>query len=218
MSQNSNRPKLRLAIYVILLLSLLSHSACAQRFQELNSLLPNVSQSGRDLMSGYVYSLDFANCLLHPEKALRKRQAWNREGWRYTTELVRELDARNTKEQTQIILLLAGTHDDRAAVAILERLKETTPERVRWASYAALAELGYYTEYHSGLLLSEVIKGSKETTRRGVESCALLLANIIHPEAVWAQDQLHAQRLVDGGLSAQTGPLLAFRDWVLGSK
>lgn len=195
----------------------LSSPSFAQRI-EVDSLVPEMPAEGRRLASGFTQALDFGYFLGRPEEALRARRAWHREGWRYTRYLLRALDGRSESERAQLVTLLGGTHDDRAAVALLELLRKEPPGRVQWAIWAALAELGYYTECHAKLLLDGVKKGHKEPTGHRAWHCALLLAIIHHPEAVWAQDQLYEQHLVDGGLSEQTGPLLRFRDRALGRK
>lgn len=181
----------------------------------IDQLFPDLKDEGRRLMSGYVQSLDFAYCMASPSEALEKRRLWNRYGQRYTTYLLRKIRNRPEEEASRIIILLAGTHDDQAAVALCEILKHETEGKMRSSTYAALAELGYYTDYHSRLLLAEVIRGRREKTGNRAWDSAAALATIHNPEAVWAQDQLYRQHLVDGGLSEMVGPLLKFRDLAL---
>jgi hypothetical protein len=109
--------------------------------------------------------------------------------------------------------LLAGTHEDLAAVHLKSWLLRPLNKKLRFSIYAALAELGFYSDYYSGLLLKEVQKKRYDSGDAGTfDDCAVLLATIHQPEAVWAQDQLYEQRLVDGAVSEMVGPLLRLRD------
>ena len=167
-------------------------------------------------MVGYLDALEFGCFLASPKRVLQQRRAWNRQGYLYTARLLSSLErASLAEDKWALIALLGGTHDDRAALALRNMLSGPVGAERTWRIYSALAELGFYSKYHAELLLNEVLKGRAEKTGNRNWDCALLLATIHQPEAVWAQDQLYEQHLVDGGLSEAVGPLLQFRDLAL---
>lgn len=167
-------------------------------------------------MNGYLDSLDFAQSLVEPKRVLEKRRAWNRQGYLYTARLLSSLErASLAEDKWTLIALLGGTHDDRAAVALRNMLSGPVGAERKWHIYAALAELGYYSRHYARLLLDEVLRGWEGPGGNRKWDCAILLATIHRPEAVWVQNQLYEQHLVDGGLSETVGPLLRFRDLAL---
>ncbi len=203
-------------LLALLLLTALLPIPVSGQEKYIPALFPKMGQERRKLIMDYDYALDFANCILKPAEALAKRRAWHREGYRYTNELLEGLHSRREADAAKIIILLGGTHDDRAALSLLDLLESDPPQKVKWAIYAALAELGYYTDYHARLLLQAATDGRTEKSGNTTWDTALFLCTIHHPEAVWAQDQLYERHLVDGALSEQTGVLLEFRDRALG--
>lgn len=207
--------KMSSSVVAMMVLAALCVSALGENKQAAE-LLPKMAKDDRKLMTDYEWALEFSSGLTNPDQALAKRRAWNREGFRCTTELLKGLRKRPEEDAAQVVILLGGTHDDRAALGLLELLETNPPPRVRWATYAALAELSYYTDYHARLLLQIAAEGRREKTGLKTWHSALYLATIHHPEAIWAQSQLHERRLIDGALSGQVGPLLALRDKALG--
>lgn len=180
-------------------------------------------------MIGYLDSLDFAECLQNPKGVLQKRCLWNREGHRFTSLLLKKLDSQlsvgasaqksTVKDSQLVIALLGGTHDDLAALQLKSWLARPLNKKARFSIYAALAELGFYSDHYSRLLLSEVLKGhGSSSDDDDASDCAVLLATIHQAEAVWAQDQLYEQRLVDGGVSEMVRPLLQLRNLNLNRK
>lgn len=178
-----------------------------------------IDKRAQKLMAGYLCSLEFDFVLLDPQKALHQRREWNKVGQDYTEFLVGQWSRNEHQDRTA--LLLGGTHDDRAAVALVRFLKTENELKVRLAIYSALAELGYYTDYHARLLLAEHERrwpaSPKFLPGKGrAEETVRLLTIIHHPEAIWAQDQLRERRLLDGAVAEEEGPLIKFRDMALG--
>lgn len=219
-----DRPFLKLLSMTLILSCLYGTGECEGRYDgKIAELYPDLNdRQAQKLVAGYLRSLDGYSFLLEPERTLRDRRAWHHNGCNHTVFLINQWGRKDQRYETA--LLLGGTHDDRAALALKRFLKTESETDVRLAIYSALAELGFFTDYHARLLLAEherrwpfspnFVEGGSGRP----ETTATLLSIIHHPEAVWAQSQLRERRLADGAVGEMTGPLAEFRDVALGRR
>lgn len=209
----------RLAIGLVLLLlsTRVGFSQEGTSSDLIRNLYPRLKPASQNLMKGYLNSLQSEAAMQSLSGAMAQRRKWHRQGHLYTPLLLESLDKERGEARQVVIDLLGGTHDDRAAVRLKEMLRNDLNDEVRIEIYAALAELGYYTRYHSGLLLQKVQEARLARNGKTHTQAALALATIQNTEASWAQDQLYELKLIDGGLSEQIGPLLKLRDYALKS-
>lgn len=218
-----NHRALKCLLLTLFFFSLAPTALCQERFlDKVPEWYPDLTDTpSQKLVAGYLRSLEFDLVGQDPQKALRERREWNRDGYKYTKFLVGQWSGKDQRYRTA--LLLGGTHDDRAAVALLKFLKTEPELNVRLAIYSALAELGYYTDYYARLLLAEherrwPLSPKFQKGRGRPETTVKLLSIIHHPGAVWAQDQLRERRLLDGAVAEEEGPLIEFRDIALGRR
>lgn len=151
---------------------------------------------------------------------MKARRTWNAHGWRYTTRLTPYLTDTEQRVRYQTALLLGGTRDDRAALALNGRLRKEPLLDVRLAMYSGLGELGFYTDYHARLILEEHKRRWSSSPlyvagRGRAETTAELLCFIFHPEARHTQDELDSGELLDGGVAEIAHLLLDLRDHAL---
>lgn len=218
-----NHHALKCLFLTLFFFSLAPSALCQERFlDKVPEWYPDLTDTpSQKLVAGYLCSLDFYMVMVDPQRALRERREWNHDGYKYTKFLIGQWSRKDQRYRTA--LLLGGTHDDRAAVALLKFLKTEPELDVRLAIYSALAELGYYTDYYARLLLAEHERRSSQSPKyqkgRGWPETTMRLLSIIHhPEAVWAQDQLEVRGLTDGAVAEEEGPLIEFRDIALGRR
>lgn len=177
---------------------------------------PGLSEETYRLMEGYWKSLEpFAGLNRKGNRdlasVLKARRNWNERGYSYTQVLLRTLTSEDPKLRFRSVILLGGTRDDRAAIALRRLLNSEPEESVKMAILSSLAELGYYSEYHSGQILEAVRRGGFRA-----ELYVEMLCIIHHPEAIENQNSLRKLHLIDGGAAEMESGLLDVRDYALG--
>lgn len=200
-------------LFLIVLVSL-STFAWADR-RTAKQLFPDQPAEVQGLMQGYMDNFEFGQCMGKPGETLQHRKDWNQRGWHYTNYLLGKIDLVAEQDKPTVICLLGGTQDDRAAVALRMRLRRTPDCLTRCAIYYSLAEMGFYTDYHSRLLFDAAKANYRKTD---YERVVRLLGAIHHPEARATQALPQKLRMLDGAVAEEYFPLLDFRDYCQGRR